>query len=176
MHIRLATADDAAQIAAIYAPNVTDGVASFELTPPTEREMAGRILRTLVELPWLVGEEQGTVCGYAYASRHQERPAYQWSANVSVYVHPGNRRSRVGSALYRELFQRLACQGYYNAYAGITLPNAGSVALHEAFGFIPVGVYRNVGFKLGRWLDVGWWQKRIAAHTVPMDPPIALAG
>ncbi|HEV7165466.1 MAG TPA: hypothetical protein VGO35_08775 [Gammaproteobacteria bacterium] len=80
------------QIAAIYAPNVTDGVASFELTPPTEREMAGRILRTLVELPWLVGEEQGTVCGYAYASRHQERPAYQWSANVSVYVHPGNRR------------------------------------------------------------------------------------
>lgn len=164
MHIRLATSGDASQIAAIYAPNVTDGVASFELTPPSVEEMVTRMSRTLPERPWLVCEERGEIWGYAYAARHNERPAYQWSVNVSVYVHPGRRRTGVGRALYQELLQELAHLGYCNAYAGITLPNAGSVGLHEAFGFTPVGVYRNAGFKQGRWWDVGWWQRVLGTH------------
>lgn len=171
MQIRLATPADAPAINAIYRPSVTEGVASFELTPPSDAEMAERIRGTLVERPWLVYVDGGEVRGYAYAGRHQDRPAYQWSVNVSVYVHASMRGRGVGSVLYRELFLRLADQGYYNAYAGITLPNVASVALHESFGFLPVGVYRNVGFKLGRWWDVGWWQKRIAPHTVPTHTP-----
>ena len=174
MQIRLARLTDAGAVAAIYAPSVSEGAASFELAPPTEAEMIERIHATLAERPWLVYEDHGRVWGYAYAGRHQDRPAYQWSVNVSVYVHAERRGRGVGNALYRELFERLARQGYYNAYAGITLPNAASVALHESFGFVPVGVYRNVGFKLGRWWDVGWWQKRIAPHTVPTDMPARL--
>ncbi len=123
--------------------------------------MAERIRHTLAERPWLVYAEAGEVWGYAYAARHRERFAYQWSVDVSVYVHHARHRSGLGRALYWELFQQLKALGYYNAYAGITLPNAGSVGLHESFGFIPVGIYRNVGFKLGRWWDVGWWQKRL---------------
>ena len=176
MSIRLATPDDASAINTIYTPSIMDGVASFEQTPPTDAEMAERIRRTLAERPWLVSEEAGAVWGYAYAARHRERSAYQWSVDVSVYVHHARYRSGIGRALYRELFQQLKDQGYYNAYAGITLPNAGSVGLHESFGFVPVGIYRNVGFKRGRWWDMGWWQKRLSAHTVQVDAPLALVG
>ena len=176
MQIRLAKPSDAAAINAIYAPSITEGVASFELVLPTDAEMAERIRRTVGERPWLVYEDGGAVWGYAYAARHRERLAYQWSVEVSVYVHRAKHRSGVARALYQELFQELTRLGYYNAYAGITLPNAASVALHESFGFAPVGVYRHAGFKLGRWWDVGWWQKSLCAHTVPVDAPIALAG
>jgi len=176
MQIRLARIADAAEINAIYAPHITEGVASFETTPPTDAEMAERIRRTLGERPWLVYEDGGTVWGYAYAARHRERLAYQWSVEVSVYVHRQKHRTGVGRALYQLLLPELARLGYYNAYAGITLPNAASVALHESFGFAPVGVYRHAGFKLGRWWDVGWWQKSLCAHTVPVDAPLALAG
>jgi L-amino acid N-acyltransferase YncA len=176
MHIRLATPADAPAINTIYAPSITHGVASFEQTPPTDAEMAERIRRIAGERPWLVYEEAGEVWGYAYAARHRDRLAYQWSVEVSVYVHQTRHRSGVGRTLYRELFQQLQGQGYYNAYAGITLPNAASVALHESVGFAPVGIYRNTGFKMGKWWDVGWWQKSLRAHTVPMKAPLALTG
>ncbi|MGE5616983.1 MAG: arsinothricin resistance N-acetyltransferase ArsN1 family B, partial [Bacillota bacterium] len=155
--IRLATPDDAAAVAAIYAPNVTDAVISFEYVPPDVAEMRRRIEKVLAQFPWLVWEEGGIVGGYVYASAHRERAAYQWSTDVSAYVHPDFRRRGVAKALYRTLFEILRVQGYQNAYAGITLPNAPSVALHEAVGFTAVGVYRHVGFKKGRWHDVGWW-------------------
>ncbi|HEV2322126.1 MAG TPA: arsinothricin resistance N-acetyltransferase ArsN1 family B [Gammaproteobacteria bacterium] len=175
MDIRPVRLSDSAAIAAIYAPSVTEGVASFELAPPTAEQMAERIRHAAQERPWLVYEDAGSVLGYAYASPHNERPAYQWSVNVSVYVLAGSRRRGVGRALYRVLLAELKERGYYNAYAGITLPNAASVGLHESFGFVPVGVYRHAGFKLGRWWDVGWWQKSLCAHTVPVDPPMQLA-
>jgi len=175
MDIRPVRLSDAAAIAAIYSPSVTEGVASFELAPPTAEQMAERIRRAAQERPWLVYEDAGSVLGYAYASAHNERPAYQWSVNVSVYVLAGCRRQGVGRALYRELFAELKGRGYYNAYAGITLPNGASVGLHESFGFVPVGVYRHAGFKLGCWWDVGWWQKSLCVHTVPVDPPVKLA-
>jgi len=115
-----------------------------------------------------VAERAGGIAGYAYASRHRERRAYQWSVDVSCYVDARFRRRGVGGALYRVLLALLARQGFFNAYAGITLPNAASVALHESAGFRPIGVYRRVGYKLGAWHDVGWWGREIAA---PRDDP-----
>ena len=156
--IRPVEACDAAAVAALYAPHITEGVASFELVPPNAAEMAGRIAATTRTHPWLVCELPGSgVAGYVYASVHNPRAAYQWSANVTVYVDAQHHRRGLGRALYTSLFAVLRLQGFYNAYGGITLPNAGSVGLHEAMGFRLVGVDREVGYKFGRWWDVGWW-------------------
>ena len=125
--IRLAEEKDAAAIAAIYAPNITEGVASFELVPPDAQEMARRMAGILPAYPWLVCEHGGRVAGYVYASQHMARAAYQWSANVSAYIDAGFHRRGIGRALYTSLFALLRLQGFYNAYGGITLPNAGSV-------------------------------------------------
>jgi L-amino acid N-acyltransferase YncA len=172
--IRLATGRDAEQIAAIYAPNVTDTVISFEFEPPTADEMRRRIEATLERCPWLVCERQGRVLGYAYADAHGSRAAYQWSVNVSVYVHEDARRTGVGRALYASLFAALGLQGFYNAYAGATLPNPASVGLHESVGFRPVGVYRGVGYKLGSWHDVMWWHLPLRERVADPDPPAGL--
>jgi L-amino acid N-acyltransferase YncA len=173
--IRLATPADAAGVQAIYAPIVRDTAISFELEPPTVAEMQQRIVETLEHLPWLVCEQHLDILGYVYASRHRARPAYQWSVDVSVYVHPNARRMGVGQALYRSLFAILALQGFCQAYAGITLPNPASVGLHESLGFQPVGVYRAVGYKLGAWHDVGWWQLSLRERVIPPRPPVALS-
>jgi L-amino acid N-acyltransferase YncA len=171
---RLARAGDAAQVQAIYAPIVRDTPISFEADPPDVAELRRRIDSVLTRLPWLVRERDGQVLGYAYASPHRERFAYRWSVEVAVYVAAHARGTGVGRSLYRPLLDLLAAQGYVNAYAGITLPNPASVALHEALGFIPVGVYREAGFKAGAWHDVGWWQRRLRELTVPPAPPTAL--
>ncbi len=168
--IRLATERDAEPVQAIYAPIVRDTAISFEVDPPSLAEMRTRIAETLVHWPWLVCERDGEVLGYAYASRHRVRAAYQWSVDVSVYIDAHARRAGVGRALYSSLLRILVLQGFYNAYAGITLPNAASVGLHEALGFQPMGVYRTVGYKLGAWHDVGWWQLTLQPH--PIDPPL----
>src|ERR671916_3326472 len=173
--IRLATERDAEQVAAIYAPNVTDSIISFELEPPTAHQMRRRIQDTLQRYPWLVCERQGRILGFAYAGAHGSRAAYQWSVNVSVYVHESARRTGVGRALYASLFAALGLQGFYNAYAGATLPNPASVGLHEAVGVRPVGVYRGVGYKMGAWHDVVWWhlplRERVADPDLPADLP-----
>lgn len=171
LSIRLATTADAAAIHAIYAPIVRSTAISFELEPPVVEEMRGRIAKTLHFWPWLVCERQGAVLGYAYASRHRERAAYQWSVDVSVYVAADQRGRGIGRALYTALFAILRAQGYRNACAGIALPNAASVALHEAMGMRPVGVYRHVGYKLGAWHDVGWWQGELQPPPATAEPP-----
>jgi phosphinothricin acetyltransferase len=171
--IRPATEQDAASILAIYAPLVRETVVSFEVEPPTLKEMRRRIGETLISFPWLVCERESAVLGYAYATRHRARAAYQWSVDVSVYVDPRARRAGVGRALYRSLLAVLELQGFYNAYAAIALPNPASVALHGAVGFQPVGVYRAVGYKLGAWHDVGWWHRPLRAPSVPPAPPAA---
>jgi phosphinothricin acetyltransferase len=173
--IRLAGADDAAQIQAIYAPIVRDTPISFEVEPPSVEEMRQRIEKTLRQYPWLVCEHHGEVVGYVYATSHSERAAYAWSVNVSVYIHQRRRRSGVGRALYISLFEILRLQGFYNAYAGVTLPNPGSVGLHEAVGFQPVGVYENVGYKFGAWHSVGWWQLELEKRAANPAPPMELA-
>jgi phosphinothricin acetyltransferase len=163
--IRLATESDAGAMATIYAPIVSSTAISFELVAPTPTQMAARVASTLAYAPWLVCEGATGLWGFAYASRHSERAAYQWSANVSVYVDDRWRRRGVGRALYTSLFALLRLQGFHAAHAGITLPNPGSVGLHETLGFQPVGVYRSVGFKLGAWHDVGWWQLPLRERT-----------
>ena len=143
---------------AIYAPVVRDTSISFEFDPPSVPEMASRIRKILEHWPWLVCESDRRILGYAYAGEHRARAAYQWSADATVYIHPEYRRCSVGRALYSALFPLLELQGYRSVFAGVTLPNAGSVGLHEAMGFQRIGTYRRVGYKQGRWHDVGWWQ------------------
>jgi L-amino acid N-acyltransferase YncA len=173
--IRLATAGDARAVADIYAPNVAGSIISFESEPPGEKEMRRRIEGTLEGgYPWLVCERRGRVLGYAYAGAHGSRAAYRWSVDVSVYVHGEAHRKGVGRALYTSLFAALRAQGFYNAYAGVTLPNPGSVGLHEAMGFRPVGVYTEVGYKMGAWHDVGWWHLALRDRVGDPAPPAYL--
>ena len=157
--IRPATTADAPAIQAIYAPIVAETPISFEEIPPTVEEMAGRIESYSQTHVYLAAERAGALAGYAYASQHRARAAYQTSVDVTVYVAESARGHGVGKALYRALLPAVAPRGYHSAFAGITLPNAGSVALHEAVGFTHLGVYREVGRKFGRWHDVGWWQR-----------------
>ena len=172
--IRLASPDDAGWIADIYAPYVRDTVISFEMTPPSAEEIAKRIETTLQTWPWLVAEEAGQPLAYAYASQHRSRAAYQWSCDVSVYVAPAAQGRKVGTRLYEQLLDMLAGQGFRNAFAGIALPNDASIALHERLGFEHLGTYTAVGYKLGAWHDVGWWQKRIADTPGVPEPPVPL--
>jgi phosphinothricin acetyltransferase len=166
--------DDAEQILAIYAPFCRDTSVSFETQPPTVEEMGQRIAKTLTSLPWLVCANEAQIVGYAYASPHRERAAYGWSVDVSVYVREGLRRKGLGRALYTALFAVLRLQGFYNAVAVTTLPNPGSIGLHQAMGFQPVGVYQNIGFKCGAWHDVAWWQLSLLEPSPEPQPPRAL--
>jgi phosphinothricin acetyltransferase len=169
--LRVAEPHDAPAIAAIYAPIVRDTAISFEVEPPSPAEMATRIEATLVSHPWLVAVRDGAVAGYAYAGAHQQRAAYRWSANVTVYVAADARGGGVGRRLYAALIAILRQQGFRSAFAGITLPNPASVGLHEAVGFSPLGVYRDVGFKLGAWRDVGWWRLGLSDDQgAPAEP------
>jgi L-amino acid N-acyltransferase YncA len=173
--LRLARPDDAPAIAAIYAPIVRDTAISFEVDPPSAEQMRSRIEKTLEMFPWLVAERDGAVAGYAYASRHRDRLAYQWSVDVACYVHADARRGGVGKRLYTALMRILPQQGLHRAYAGIALPNAASVALHESVGFVHLATYREVGFKHGGWHDVGWWEASLGAAAAHPEPPRALA-
>ena len=161
MRVRDATPDDAAAIRDIYAPYVTDTIVSFEETPPDADEIARRIAAIAPDYPYLVAEAEGQVIGYAYASQHRTRSAYRSSVDVTVYVAPDRQRGGIGQALFARLLPAAAAHGYHAAFAGIALPNAASVGLHEAMGFTPVGIYREVGRKFDAWHDVGWWQRRL---------------
>jgi phosphinothricin acetyltransferase len=170
----MATPRDAAGIHAIYAPIVRDTFVSFELDAPGESQIAQRVAATLRKYPWLVFEDEQGIAGYAYAGEHRERLAYQWSVDVSCYVHPRARGRGVGKALYQALLRVLRVQGFRNAFAGIALPNDASVALHESVGFTPLGRYRNVGYKLGAWHDSGWWQCAFGEFGLEPETPRAL--
>ncbi len=169
MLIRFATASDASAIQAIYAPVVQTTAISFEYVPPTTTVIAQRIAAIQARFPWLVAEEESVVIGYAYAGQHRERAAYQWAVDISCYIHADWRGQGVGRTLYRALCAVLRLQGIYQIYADITLPNPASVALHTAIGMRPVGIYAQVGYKLGAWHDVGWWQGSL--QPLRADPP-----
>ena len=133
--------------------------------------MRARIQQCLKRLPWLVSvDDAGRVNGYAYASRHRERHAYRWSVDATVYVRDNSRGQGIAKRLYTALFDQLLQLGYFQAFAGITLPNEASTALHRSVGFEQVGVYRKVGFKHGIWHDVSWWQKPLQPPAIPQEP------
>jgi L-amino acid N-acyltransferase YncA len=161
MTIRLATASDAVGILTIYAPYITDTSFTFEAEVPSVELFANRISSYSNDWPWLVCEIDGKIAGYAYGSKYRERVGYQWCVECSVYVHDGFMRKGVGKSLYTPLFEILKEQGYRNVYAVINLPNERSVDFHENCGFEWFATYENVGYKLGRWKDVGWWQLTI---------------
>jgi len=174
--IRMAEIRDAAEVSAIYHPYVASSAISFELEPPSATEMASRIESVLAIAPWLVCEgDGGSVLGYAYASPHRDRAAYQWSVDVTAYVRADNHRRGLGRALYECLFSLLRLQGFYVAHAGVTLPNQASIGLHESLGFRPIGIYPAVGWKLGAWHDVGWWQLPLRERPAVPAPPLRLS-
>jgi L-amino acid N-acyltransferase YncA len=169
---RPATAADAAACVDIYRPYVLDTAITFETAVPTVEEMTDRIAGAH---EWLVLEIDGDVAGYAYAHQLNSRPAYQWSVQTSVYVAQDRRGAGCGGSLYAELLRRLSRRGFRRAFAGIAEPNDASDALHRAHGFRPVGRYRRVGWKLGAWHDVSWWQLDLLGPDDGADPPRPIA-
>lgn len=170
MKLRLATLEDARGILAVYAPYVRDTAVSFELTPPGLAEFEARMRGILGAYPYLVLEENGHTVGYAYAHRAMERAAYQWNAELSVYLAPSHQRRGLGRTLYSALLELLRLQNVLNAYGCVTLPNPGSEALHERMGFSRLAVYRQTGYKLGAWRDVVWFEKSLGAHVGAPQP------
>ncbi|MGW2095341.1 N-acetyltransferase family protein [Promicromonospora sukumoe] len=167
--IRPATADDAAACARIYAYYVRDTHISFEAQPPDTAEMARRIASCSERHAWLVAVHEGAgaegardVVGFAYAAPYSPREAYRWSAETSVYLEQGRRRTGAGRALYEALFERLTARGYRRLVAGLALPNEASLGLHAALGFEVVGTFHQIGWKNGRWHDVARLQKDLA--------------
>jgi len=169
MTIRNAALADAGAILDIYAPFITETCISFETETPTIAEFTERIDSLIKSYPFLVCEADSGIVGYAYGSKHRERAAYKYSAEVSVYVAPEYHRQGIGRILYTRLLELLRKQGIFTVYAGITLPNDKSVGLHKSFGFIEAGIYHNVGYKHGKWLDVLWMEKPLRDYSVPVD-------
>jgi len=169
MRVRAATPADAGAIAEIYRPYVEASYISFETEAPDVDEIARRMGSAGVLYPWLAAEDEaGRLAGYAYACAFRPRAAYRFAVETSVYVRHGAHGRGIGAALYAPLLEMLARQGFTQAIAAISLPNPASVALHERFGFRGAGTYEQVGWKLGRWHDVGLWQRPLAAAA---DPP-----
>ena len=171
MIIRLAIGQDAAGILKIYSPFIINSGITQETEIPSIESFQQRIEATLEVRPWLVCEIENEIAGYAYAGKHRERKGYQWCVEPSVYVDEKFYRYGIAKALYTALFEILKLQGYVNAYAVITLPNEKSVAFHENFGFRYLTTYKKIGYKLGKWHDVGWWEMQInIAEENPKEP------
>ena len=169
MKLRLASADDAPSLLQIYAQYI-DTPVTFECALPSVQEFAGRIRSVSGDYPYLVCEENGRIAGYAYAHRQKEREAYQWNAELSIYLDGSFTSRGLGAKLYLALFALLKLQGVHTVYGGVTLPNEKSERLHASLGFRRLGVYRNTGYKCRAWHDVAWFEKEIA----PYDPEPAL--
>lgn len=163
MAIRLATPEDSEGILRVYGQYI-DTTITFEYELPSVAEFTERIRKTLAQYPYLVWEEDGLIVGYAYASRHRERAAYQWDADLSIYIDRDFVSHGIGKRLYTTLIALLQEQGVKNVYGGVTSPNEKSEALHLGLGFRLLGVFHNVGYKCGQWLDVNWYEKQIAPY------------
>lgn len=170
MKLRLATTEDASPILDIYTPYIENTSFTFETETPTVEAFRERIDSYLRNWPWIVCEIDGVVAGYAYGARYRERSGYQWCAECSIYIHDNYQRRGIGEALYTALIELLKLQDYRNLYAVINLPNEKSVAFHEKMGFKFFAMYENVGYKLGRWKNVGWWQLQLNDYS--MEPAV----
>ena len=171
--IRLATPKDGEAILNIYKYYIENTAITFETEVPSVEAFEERIENTLSRFPWLVCEIDGVVAGYAYASKHRERAAYQWSADLSIYVDEKYHRRHIAKALYQVLEETLRLQGYYTVFAGVTSPNPKSEAFHAAYGFDTVGVFENVGYKLGQWRGVKWFKYTLTDYQKEPTAPKA---
>ena len=172
MIIRIATQQDASSILDIYQPYIEDTSFTFETEVPSVSDFQKRIEDYLLKWPWVVCEDNGRIAGYAYGAKHRERKGYQWCVESSIYIHDDYLKRGVGKALYESLLKILEKQGYRNVYAVINLPNERSVQFHEKCGFSFFALYPNVGYKLGQWKNVGWWQINLNEYNLEPEPPI----
>ena len=172
MIIRLANKNDASAILDIYKPYIEDTSFTFETEIPALVDFQKRIDDYLENWPWLVCEDHGKITGYAYGTKHRERKGYQWCVESSIYIHDDYLQRGIGKALYEALLEILKQQGYRNVYAVINLPNDRSVKFHEKCGFTFFSLYPNVGYKLGEWKNVGWWQKKLNEYNSEPAPPL----
>ena len=156
--IRSATAGDAQAICGIYNPHIRNTIVSFEEIEVPISAMAERITGVMQSFPWMVGEQNGAIVGFAYAGSFSERSAYRHSVFSTIYVGDQAQRMGIGTLLYTALLEQLRTPQIHTVLGGIALPNAASVALHGKCGFKKVGHLEAVGFKFGRWIDVGYWQ------------------
>lgn len=157
--IRNAVNTDSKSISEIYNYYVKNTIITFEEDEVSEDEMAHRINSVSEKYPWIVYEENGEVLGYAYAGEWKSRCAYRFSVEVSVYVKNGFTGKKIGTLLYSELIKKLSETKVHSLIAGISLPNEGSIAIHEKFGFEKIGQFVEVGYKFNKWIDVGYWEK-----------------
>lgn len=174
MIIRFATPEDSPAIVAIYAQYINTPI-TFEYSLPSEYEFSKRIAEISSVYPYLVCEKEGRITGYAYAHRHMEREAYQWNAELSVYLSASCVSRGLGKRLYTVLIEILRLQGIKTVYGGVTVPNQKSEALHKALGFTVLGTYHNAGYKDGRWHDVMWFEKAIALYDDLPRPIVSIA-
>lgn len=173
--IRPATPDDATAIAAIYAPYVLSGTVSFETEAPGADVICQRMASSDGLYPWIVATngdpEGGGVLGYAYASKFRERPAYRYVVETSIYMSGPTQGQGAGRLLYEALIDTLRAQGFTQAISVLSMPNDASIRLHESVGFHRAGLYREIGYKQGRWVDVGFWQCELNDSVVPPIEP-----
>lgn len=158
MNIRKVELSDAAQIAEIYNYYIENTHQTFETEALSIEVMEKRIGETSGKYPYLVAEEDGEICGYAYAAQFKLRDAYAYSAEVSIYVRNKAKQKGTGTQLYEKLFDELAETSIHAMVAGISLPNDASIKFHEKLGFTKVAHFKQIGYKLGRWVDVGYWE------------------
>ena len=172
--IRLISENDTHEVLEIYKPYVLNTIVSFEYEPPSEDEFLLRIQNNISEYPWLVCLYGNKIIGYAYASKHRYRTAYQWSCESTVYLLSEYHRKGIALILYKTLFSILKILGYFNVYAGVSLPNEKSVGFHQSVGFKKVGIYKKVGYKFGEWHDVEWFQFQLQKHIVYPTAPTTI--
>jgi phosphinothricin acetyltransferase len=158
MNIRRVQPTDAAGVADIYNYYIRNTHHTFETEPLEAEEMARRIVEVTVEFPFLVAEEEGLIDGYAYADKFRLRREFEFTAEVLIYVRHEAKQKGIGTALYSQLFDLLAETDIHSIVAGISFPNDSSIRFHEKLGFEKVAHFREVGYKLGRWVDVGYWE------------------
>jgi phosphinothricin acetyltransferase len=172
--IRIATDNDISAILNIYKPYIEGTAITFEYAVPSLAEFTNRFHSIVSQYPWLVCEIDGEIAGYAYGGPTFERTAFQWDAELSIYLDPRYHKRKIGTALYYCLFDLLSIQGYYNIYGVITSDNQISIELHKALGFTEFAVFKNTGYKLGKWYDVTWLVKPLREFTNDVTPPVPI--
>lgn len=171
MIIRPVKKDDAVALVAIYRPYVENTAITFEYEVPSVADFEQRIAKTVSKYPYLVAEEEGQILGYAYASTYYDRTAYDWSVELSVYLHPDARGKGIGTKLYDQLEAALERQGYLRFLACIALPNDASLALHQKRGYEQVAHFPKIGYKFEQWHDIVWLQKTLDKPVKPLKNP-----